>query len=148
MTPRSVSEPNGRPTGGEVAGHPGGVASAVSSERRFVLDAKTFEVESNEGEGAQLPSGSRFVFRQADNRIWGTYRGGDVSDGELGGVIVGDRLRFVYRQIGPDGMLATGTATGAITREPNERLTVDIRWSWEDRYGRGRARLVELRPNE
>ena len=143
-----MSEPNGRPSGGEVAGHPGGIASAVSSERHFVLDAKTFELESNEGEGAQLPPGSRFVFRQAENRIWGTYRGGDVTDGELGGVIVGDRLRFVYRQIGPDGMLATGTATGAISREPNERLTVDIRWSWEDRYGRGRARLAERRPNE
>src|SRR5207244_3646756 len=82
--------------------------------RQFVMDAKTFEVASNEGEGAQLPSGSRFVFRQTENRIWGTYRGGQVSDGELGGVIVGDRLRFVYRQIGPDGLLATGTRTGAI----------------------------------
>lgn len=143
-----MSEPNGRTTGGEVAGHPGGVAAAVSTERRFVLDAKTFDVVSNEGDGAQLPAGSRFVFRQAENRIWGTYRGGAVTDGELGGVIVGDRLRFVYRQIGPDGLLATGTATGAITRGADERLSIEVRWSWEDRYGRGRARLAELRPDE
>lgn len=143
-----MSEPNGRPTGGEVAGHPGGVAAAVSTERGFVLDAKTFDVESNEGEGAQLPAGSRFVFRQAENRIWGTYRGGAVTDGELGGVIVGDRLRFVYRQIGPDGLLATGTAMGAISRQADERLTIEVRWSWEDRYGRGRAMLTELRPDE
>jgi hypothetical protein len=113
-----------------------------------VLDAKTLEVESNEGEGAQLPAGSRFVLRQAENRIWGTYRGGAVSDGELGGIIVGDRMRFVYRQIGPDGMLATGSATGAIARDPDGRLTVDLRWSWEDRPGRGRARLIERRPDE
>lgn len=143
-----MSEPNGRPTGGEVAGHPGGVAAVASTERGFVLDAKTLEVDSNEGEGAQLPAGSRFVLRQAENRVWGTYRGGPVSDGELGGVIVGDRMRFVYRQIGPDGMLATGSATGAIARDAEGRLTVDLRWSWEDRPGRGRARLVERRPDE
>lgn len=109
------------------------------------MDGKVFIVEKNDGDGAQLPPGSTFHFKQVDGEISATYSGGRVAKGTLKGRIIGDELHHRYTQTLTDGRRFTGRATVEIRRREDGLLELLDRWAWQSPQSDGFCLMVEAR---
>lgn len=88
-----------------------------------------------------------FKFLQEGRRALARYAGGDLSEGELAGVLVGDvlRYRFVEDEDSSDGhRVVTGGGFARIQRRHDGRLEVVNDWS-DDTGRHGKTFLVERR---
>ncbi len=99
-------------------------------------------------EGAEQRHGQMmFKFLQEGRRALARYAGGDVLEGELAGILVGDviRYRYVHDHDAADGYeVVTGGGTARLQRRGDGRLEVVNEWN--DDHGRhGKGVLVERR---
>lgn len=111
----------------------------------YDLHGLTFAVEELL-EGHQPPE-LVFKFLQEGRRALARYRGGDVVEGELAGILVADvlRYRFVHDHDGDDGFeVVTGGGTARLQRRRDGRLEMVNDWS-DDRGQHGKTFLVERR---
>lgn len=114
---------------------------------RYDLHGLTFVVEDADGESGHTPRDGLYKFLQEGRRVLATYHGGDVGDGELAGVLIGDAVtyRFVHDIEGPDGHeVVTGDGRARLQRRRDGRLEILNDWQADDDR-RGTHVLVERR---
>jgi RimJ/RimL family protein N-acetyltransferase len=100
-----------------------------------------------EGEGDGSPVEMLFKFLQEGRRALARYAGGDITEGELAGILVNDVLvyRFVHDYDGPRGHeVVTGGGRARLQRRQDGRLEVLNDWS-DDTGRHGKTFLVERR---
>lgn len=107
-------------------------------------DGRVFVVRSNSDNG-EVGDGTVFRYRQAGDRLTGTYAGGAVEEGHLVGTVHPDgSLSFLYHHRTTEGELRAGRCTSVPARDADGRLVLRERWQWftGDR-SRGTSELVE-----
>ncbi len=98
---------------------------------RHGLDKSAFVLIHNTTQGAQLPVGSVFWFRQSGQVLEAKYRGGRVARGHLLGAMEGETLRFLWQSCTTKGALTRGEGEIIINllndgrREMREKLGAD-----------------------
>ena len=101
---------------------------------------------------ANTPNGdcnseTQFEYRQCDDRVWATYRGGRVNFGSL--VAIGDgqgRLDMRYQHVDGSGRIRTGKCTATPETLPDGRLRLHEQWQWTSGdYSAGRSIVEEVR---
>lgn len=98
---------------------------------RHGLDKSAFCLIHNTTEGALLPVGSVFWFRQSGQVLEAKYRGGPVARGHLLGAMEGEKLRFFWQSCTAEGELTRGDGEIVIDllndgrREMREKLGAD-----------------------
>jgi N-acetylglutamate synthase-like GNAT family acetyltransferase len=99
------------------------------------LDQCAFRLIHNTTEGAALPTGSVFLFRQSGSTIEADYRGTPVKRGHLMGSVQDQKLDFLWHQVLDSGELEQG----------NGRIFVD---ELDDGRRELRERLGQSDPGE
>lgn len=95
----------------------------------FRVGGRTFRVaEVLEGDGGAI-AGVRFEVDQAGRRVWATYAGDRIVDGEMAGILQGDLMdcRFVQDvEAGERVDVVTGTGVGRLQHRADGHLEVVI----------------------
>jgi len=118
-----------------------------ADEDGYDLHGLAFVVEENAGQDPHVIQGTIYKFLQEGRRLIARYAGGQVTEGELAGVLVGDLLtyRFVHDlDRRGEHKVATGGGRSRLQRRGDGRLELVNEWSGDD--GRhGKQVLVERR---
>ena len=87
-----------------------------------------------------------FHYRQEDNVVWATYRGGGVAFGTLTALVLPDgRLDMRYQQVSKDGTIKTGRCWSTPEMLPDGRVRLHESWSWtEGGAGAGESCIEEI----
>ncbi len=117
-------------------------------EAGYDLHGLSFEVEDVSGEKPQVRRGTVYNFLQEGRRVLARYRGGEIIEGELAGVLNGDLLTYRFIQDterpGEGHVVVTGGGRSRLQRRHDGRLELVNEWSADD--GRvGRQVLAERR---
>ena len=118
-----------------------------ADDQGYDLHGLTFTVEEVLEGPAEVTEKQLFKFLQEGRRAIARYAGGEISEGELAGILVGDVLvyRFVQDVDGEGGhRVITGGGRARIQRRQDGRLEVVNDWS-DDRGRHGKTFLVERR---
>lgn len=114
----------------------------------YDLHGLTFQVEEIlEDEPKVATTEMLFKFLQEGRRAIARYAGGDITEGELAGILVNDVLvyRYVHDHDGPKGhQVITGSGRSRIQRRQDGRLEVVNDWT-DDSGRHGKTFLVERR---
>lgn len=112
--------------------------------KEFNLNHKVFKSLSNSNNG-EVDDSTRFYYRQKDNIVWATYRGGSVKFGTLSGKMVSNRsLVFNYQHENNDGELMTGHCQTEIRLNENGIFLLHEQWQWTCRdHSKGSSVLIE-----
>lgn len=112
-----------------------------ADDNGYDLHGLTFVLEDVTGP-SHLPPGSRVKFLQEGRRVLARYAGGEVSEGEAAGILVGDV--FTYRWVHDYGSRdnIVGGGGGRLQRRGDGRLELLDDWS-RDYGGYGRHLWVE-----
>lgn len=119
-----------------------------TDDHLYDLHGLDFEVEET-SEGPELP-GLVLTFTQEGRRVQARFDGGRVVDGELGGILTGDllRYRYVHDEEERHGLKQTlGRGRARFQRREDGRLELVDQWS-DDEGGHGRRVLVQRRTGE
>jgi hypothetical protein len=118
-------------------------ASVAESDARIgSLEGRRFvAVENVAGEGS---AATAFEYHQDGDLVWARYSGGAIRLGFLVGTRTGDRLEIRYSHLNIDGGTANGRCSTVIGRDSDGFLTLDEKWQWESRPGRGTSLLREV----
>lgn len=111
---------------------------------KISLDGRTLVGVENVEQG-EVSGETRFHFEQDGNNIYARYSGGEIVDGHLVGLLVGDEWEIRYVQINEDGDTATGHSIGEITVLDDGRVRVEDEWEWESKDGSGESVLEEVK---
>jgi hypothetical protein len=120
---------------------PDGAEGEVPS---WSYDGRTFGLVENSANGDNRP-GVTFAYRQAGNRVWATYSGGDVTFGSLVARVMGSgELDMRYQHWGPSGV-RTGRCHSRPEWLADGRLRLHEEWQWTNGDGSpGRGVIEEL----
>lgn len=105
-------------------------------------DGRVFGLIENSPNGDNRP-GVTFRYRQSGNRVWATYRGGEVSFGTLVARVHADgELDMRYQHWSPGG-IRTGRCRSTPEWLPNGRLRLHEEWQWTNGDGSSGRGVVE-----
>lgn len=114
---------------------------------RYDLHGLTFVAEEAPDDASDVPPGALYKFLQEGRRVLARYQGGDVSEGELAGVLLRDVVsyRYVHDHDGPEGhRVVTGGGQARLQRRQDGRLELVSDWTDDDGW-EGSQVLVERR---
>jgi hypothetical protein len=99
-------------------------------------------------DGGDVDADTVFHYRQEDEIVWATYRGGGVAFGTLTALVLPDgRLDMRYQQVSKDGIIKTGRCLSTPEILSDGRLRLHESWSWtEGGEGAGESRIEEIPP--
>jgi hypothetical protein len=97
-------------------------------------------------DGGDVDADTLFHYRQEDEVVWATYRGGGVAFGTLTALVRPDgRLDMRYQQVSKDGIIKTGRCLSTPEILSDGRLRLHESWSWtEGGDGAGESRIEEI----
>ena len=87
-----------------------------------------------------------FVYRQIGNILTSEYRGGDIVEGHLLGVVDDEgNIDMRYHQINLDGKLMTGICRSRPELQPDGKLRIYEDWQWtSEDHSSGKSVLEEI----
>lgn len=112
-------------------------------ETTYNLDGKNFKGVKNSNNG-EVSSETIFEYRQENNIIWATYKGGDIRFGTLSGQIENDKLVFNYQHQNVNGQFKTGQCNTTIVKS-DDIIILKEEWKWTcDDFSSGYSELAEI----
>ena len=94
------------------------------------LDNKKFKTISNSENGA-LSKDFIFHYKQKGNILTCLYKGGDIVEGQLLGIIAEDNtIKMSYHQINKKDEINTGICFSNILVQSNGKIKIEENWQW------------------
>lgn len=94
------------------------------------LNNRLFRLVSSMG-SAEVDIDVLFHYRQEDDVVWGTYKGGPVRMGTITGRFVDEHIvEFNYQHLNKENILMTGFCRSTISKMENSLLRLDEKWHW------------------
>lgn len=91
-------------------------------------DRKFIAIENNKG---LLSNETVFHYKQANEIITGTYKGGAIIEGSIvGKQTSNDTIELLFQCLTDKGELKTGQSQGKISVDQNGKLGLKFDWSW------------------
>ncbi|RYD71076.1 MAG: n-acetylglutamate synthase [Sphingobacteriales bacterium] len=109
------------------------------------LHNKMFTCLSN-STGGLVDAETVFHYRQEENLVWGTYRGGAIKLGTLLARIENNgKLTMNYQHINSDGDFMTGVCASSIETMPDGKYRLHENWQWTvNDFAEGKSVLEEI----
>lgn len=106
---------------------------------------KKFKAIANSNNG-EVGEETLFHYYQEGQKLWGTYKGGDIKDGHLLGKVHDDgSLEFFYHHLNHNGHLMAGQCFSTPQKDKNGMLILDEKWEWfNNDKSSGTSRLQEV----
>ena len=106
---------------------------------------KKFAGVSN-SESGEVSGATIFHYQVEGSMLKGSYSGGEISEGQLLGVIhQDDTLEFLYQHINNDGVLKAGRCKSKPEILPNGSIRLYESWHWfDENSSKGTSVLEEL----
>lgn len=118
----------------------------IKTEYDKTLDfkGKKFGVINNEGENAEVNSGTVFYFYQYEMLLYAEYSGGNIRYGEMFGIIEKNQISFYYNHENLAGIIRKGKSESRVVKLPANKIRLINEWQCNSREGRGVCILEEI----
>jgi hypothetical protein len=120
------------------------VSDADTGLQRLTLAGVRMTV-SNSDAHSVVNTSTVLTFEQQGNVVSARYRGGEIVDGYLIGLLEGWSLHFRYVQADRSGRLDAGVSEGVLDRQADGRLRLVEHYQWLTRPERGTNTFEEIR---
>ena len=107
------------------------------------LNNKKFKAIDNSNNG-DVSMDTIFHYRQNGDKIWATYKGGNIELGTLIGKLSGNKITLIYQHINNKEEFLTGHCDTLITVK-NGKIRLNEKWQWTCKdYSKGHSLLEEV----